>query len=516
MAYVFSKESPVLYFKPRAHVNPGGRNEREYILWPAWAYRVVAPEVRDRKINVLEKAVLGLCRAGVTIAQEIALKIHIHPDLAVHIMLGLRQNGFIGYGGLPTQKGIDVLQEETLEDHKLITGYFFQDPWELSLWPRFVEKLDYADLEFTDNGFPHLVFGSTGKPWYQRAYMQFPERNADPREPGATEILRRTCQHRRDLRNASSFQQWEEEFLDDMGSVPLERISIVDEHPEPVFLTTYLYLPKDGTDIDWYVCDPFGLGHSPFLRRLIEKRIDQYKEKQVQQYRGLFKAVNRLIGNSLHTDFKDYNETLEKLRGDAVLTVENNLSSKIRSHKKAYKNLTDMEYSLKKAGERCSGQEVRAIMTEARITLEALFGDIKESYPTNGVWKKLYVNGKPNSDREFIRELLNRAADKIGFQTPIPSAIANVKPGQIKSVADYDDNWRLRPAVIAAILAASEQPEHPLYAAAKTEALLLEQIEEIIKAAGESVHAGDGKLEIASVQEMVDKVYGMVKLLLGF
>ncbi len=513
MAYVFDKESPVLYFKPRAHVKPGGRNEREYILWPAWAYRVVSPEVRDRKINVLEKAVLGLCRAGVTIAQEIAPKIHIHPDLAIHIIIGLCEKGFIAYNGLPTQKGIEVLEEGILEDHKLITGYVFQDPWELSLWPRFVEKLNYVNLEFKDNGFPEIVFGSTGKPWYQRAYMQFPERNTDPREPGAAEILRKTRQHRRDLGNASSSQQWEEDVLDDMGSAPLERISIVDG-PEPFFLTTYLYLPKDGGDIDWYVCDPFGLGHSPFLRRLIEKRIDQYKEKQSPQYKGLFEAVNRLIGNSLNTDFKDYNETLEKLKGEAVLTVENNLSSKIRSHKKVYENLIDMEYSLKKAGEKCSGQEVRAIMTEARRTLEALFGDIKESYPTNGVWKKMYANGKPNSDRKYIRNLLNRAADKIGFQTPIPPALANVKPGQVKSVADYDDNWRLRPAVIAAILAASEQSGHPLYAAAKAEPLLLEQLEEIIKAAGESVHAGDGKLEMAFVEKMVAEVYDMIKLLI--
>jgi len=354
---------------------------------------VVAPEVRDRKINVLEKAVLGLCRAGVTIAPEIALKIHIHPDLAMHIMLGLRQNGFIGYDGLPTQKGIEVLQEETLEDHKLITGHVFQDPWELSLWPRFVEKLDYVDLEFGDNGFPELVFG---KSWYQGAYMQFPERNADPREPGAAEILRKTRQHRRDLRNASSFQQWEEEVLDDVGSAPLERISIVDECPEPVFLTTYLYLPKDGGDIDWYVCDPFGLGHSPFLRRLIEKRIDEYKEKQSPQYKGLFEAVNRLIGNSLNTDFKDYNKMLEKLKGEAVLTVENNLPSKIRSHKKLYESLIDMEYARKKMGETCSQQEFRAIMIEVRRTLETLFGDIKESYPTNGVWKKTLCRREAN------------------------------------------------------------------------------------------------------------------------
>lgn len=513
MAYVFNKESPVLDFKPRGHVkNP--RNKREYILWPAWAYRVVAPEVRDRKINVLEKAILGLCRAGVTIAPEIAMKIHIHPDLAMHIMLGLRQNGFIGYDGLPTQKGIEVLEEETLEDHRLITGHVFEDPWELSLWPRFVEKLDYADLEFEDNGFPELVFGSTGKPWYQRAYMQFPERSADPREPRAAEILRKTRQHRRDLRNASSFQQWEEDVLDDMGSAPLERISIVDG-PEPFFLTTYLYLPKDGGDIDWYVCDPFGLGHSPFLRRLIEKRIDQYKEKQVQQYRWLFEAVNRLIGNSLNTDFKDYNEMLEKLKGEAVLSVENNLSSKIRSHKKVYESLIDMEYSRKKVGKICSQQELRAIMMEARRTLETLFGNIKESYSTNGVWKKLYADEKPISDREYIRELLNRATDKIGFQTPIPPALANVKPNHVKSVADYDNSGLLRSAVIAAILAGSEQSGHPLYAVARAEPTLLEQLEEIIKAAGKNIHAGDGKLDIASVHEKVDKVYGMVRLLLG-
>ncbi len=380
MAYVFNKESPVLHFKPRGHVkNP--RNEREYILWPAWAYRVVAPEVRDRKINVLEKAVLGLCRAGVTIAQEIAPKIHIHPDLAVHIIIGLQQKGFIGYDGLPTQKGIEVLQEETLEDHKLITGYVFQEPWELSLWPRFVEKLNYADLEFRDNGFPDLVFGSAGKPWYQRAYMQFPETNAAPREPGPAEILRATRQHRRDLRNASSFQQWEEDVLDDVGFVPPERISIVDEYPGPVFLTTYLYLPKDSEDIDWYVCDPFGLGHSPFLRRLIEK--------QIPQARGLFESIQRLLGRSLHNNFDGYEAMQQELKSQAVLIVERNLTLKIQDYK-IYENLIDMERVRKEAefiGNSCSEQKLRLIMIEARRSLETLFMDIKKSYPTNGLEK---------------------------------------------------------------------------------------------------------------------------------
>ena len=68
MASEFSPSTEVLYFRPRAHAR--WRPPRKYLLWPAWVYRVVAPMPRPRRLNVLEKAMIGLARAGIRRAEK--------------------------------------------------------------------------------------------------------------------------------------------------------------------------------------------------------------------------------------------------------------------------------------------------------------------------------------------------------------------------------------------------------------------------------------------------------------
>lgn len=62
MASSFRRDDPILHFGPRLSAELRW-SQRRYLLWPALMYRVVAPEVRERKLNVIQKAVLGMCRA---------------------------------------------------------------------------------------------------------------------------------------------------------------------------------------------------------------------------------------------------------------------------------------------------------------------------------------------------------------------------------------------------------------------------------------------------------------------
>ena len=128
MASTFRRDASVLHFGPRL---PKGMrwSQRRFVLWPALMYRVVAPEVRERQVNVIQKAVLGMCRAGTTSAQRIGDRLRIHSDLAALVYVELQERGLLDREGLPTQKGRDLFEEETLESHKLVTGHVFQDPW---------------------------------------------------------------------------------------------------------------------------------------------------------------------------------------------------------------------------------------------------------------------------------------------------------------------------------------------------------------------------------------------------
>ena len=64
------KDTSVLYYNPLPNVR---WSQRKYLLYPVRMYRVVAPRVSSHKVNILEKAVLGMCRAGITEAAKLSV-----------------------------------------------------------------------------------------------------------------------------------------------------------------------------------------------------------------------------------------------------------------------------------------------------------------------------------------------------------------------------------------------------------------------------------------------------------
>src|SRR5258708_40335516 len=96
MAYGFSTQTPVLHYRPRAHAR---FEYRENLLWPVYVYRVLAPRVRENKLDLFEKAVLGLSQAGETRPEEIARLLCVHLELAKFIQDRLLERGLVGGDG---------------------------------------------------------------------------------------------------------------------------------------------------------------------------------------------------------------------------------------------------------------------------------------------------------------------------------------------------------------------------------------------------------------------------------
>jgi hypothetical protein len=367
MALLFKREAPVLHFGPRLPKDPSTKqrmrwSERRFVLWPALMYRVVAPEVRDRELNVLQKAVLGMCRAGTTNVQRIGDRLHIHPDLAALIYLELQERGLLRSNGLPTEKGRELFEEETLDARRMVTGHVFQDPWSGDLWPRFVEKLDYVELQQNPNGFPDLVLGSKGKPRRERAFMVLPGDLAIPPAPGASDIVRVTRRHRSALRRSESYESADEDdTFAHAGSIVLERVSLVDDRPTPVFVTSFMYLPKAG-DLagEWHACDPFGLGVSPTLRRALER--------EMRSSSGLRSVLEGMIGRSLDKQIEEQQRWAAEIRAMAINNVEKALSISARDLPQ-YEDLVALEYAHVEAellGDSCPDHKLRALVRDVQ------------------------------------------------------------------------------------------------------------------------------------------------------
>lgn len=508
MALLFRREAPVLHFGPRLPKDMRW-SVRRFVLWPALMYRVVAPEVRDRQLNVIQRAVLGMCRAGTTRVERIGERLHIHPDLAAIVYLELQERRLLGANGLPTKKGRELFEEETLEASTMVTGHVFQDPWSGDLWPRFIERLDYVELQPNSNGFPDLVLGSKGKPRRERAFMMMPGELAVPPAPDSWEIIRATRRHRSALRRADSYEAADEDdTMAHAGGAALDRVALVDSAPTPVFVTSFMYLPESG-DGEWHACDPFGLGVSPALRRALER--------EMRSSIRLRSMLENMIGRSLDEQIEAQQRWAAEIRAAAIGNLERSLA--VNAHElPQFEDLVALEYAHVEAsllGDSCPEHKLRELLGAARRALEGTFQAIFIRHPPRDVWRRVYTDRRPVQDDAYCQRVYEASAKAVGFGVPLPEALARMKPNHVKAACYPDGGWRLRGAIVAAVLAARDDREHPLRRAAAQEPKLLDLLDDVAKKAGGAVHSGAERLSFQSVLPVVADVHRAVGLLSG-
>ncbi len=315
-------ERPVLRFPL-----PGVRSHQglRWILWPALAWRVIAPRPRARKLNVLQRAVLGLCAAGLARAEDIGEKLMIGRDLAAHILEELRGAGWVNARHQPTTQGRSALQEdmgEPIED--MTVGWVFTDPFSGQVWPRFHSgELPMAAVERDRGPKPMLLSGTIGDPRRDMAF-QVHVRSQDQTQgarPQAEEVLRAARAHRKQ-------HDWEEQAL--VPDPPaVQRVSFVLEEPTDCLLATRVWLAAPG---DWKIDDPFGIGQSLRLRRWIEERLDTD--------RGLRDWLEPILGGDpTSTSFASLGQQAEWL-------VEERLTTAIRTRRDLRDRLVAMQRTL--------------------------------------------------------------------------------------------------------------------------------------------------------------------------
>jgi hypothetical protein len=526
MARSFDKETPVLLYGTRrgskgpwAHAHPGSPNERAWLLWPAWAFRVVAPQLQRRRINVLQQAVLGILRASRLTAVEIGQRLGIHAELAAFVASELQIQGRVDAQWNVTKTGIELLDDEE-ELATLVPGWVFRDPWRDSLWPFVAASLEYARTERNADGYPVLDLGTTGKPWTQSAWMQFASANGDPVPPDAREIIRAAVRHGRLIRRARRLDAWGDdgEPSSDLGRFNIDRVSSIETEPQPVFLVTYLYVPRDGSEsgIDWHACDFFGRGSSPPLRQLITQvaRTDE----------GLFRVLDRLMGRTIYGGFEEFKRATAAREHRAQVLLERTLTLDIRRHgvSEPLADALAAWVEVTELGDASPMRRRREVLGACRRALERLFREIARTWPLAGIADRLSRDGVVNRAR------LQRAATLVGF-TEVPEAFLGVTQHQVRSVAEYGKWWRLRPVVAATVLRAENDAGHPMWSAARELSDLLCRIDRVARQAGEAAHDGDEPchphgaplgaqnpdFDLAAVKACLDSTLAVVGVLLG-
>lgn len=502
MAHVFfDRETPVLSYRPRAHVHPGKRNDRQYMLWPTVAFRVVAPDVEPRKLNDLQKAVLMALHAASVTAEELGERLGIHRELVACVMDELQVQGRLDASYKVTRRGEVDLEDELDASARLQPAWIFRDPWSGEIWPYLAGSLEHAEVLVNDAGWPMLDLGSAGKPWTQPVWMQQPPERPDISSPDAQEILRAARRHRQLQRLSSRTALFEdqEEIVEPLQGVRLDRLRCIEPEPKPVYLVTYLYLPHEGPEqeLDWHACDPFGRGSSPVLRQ----RIVQVAEEDQR----LRPVLDRLLGSSLYGSYEAFRHEREKNHLRALSILERGLTVSVRTFG-VWEPLQEMMegwLEVEHMAEDAAPWRRRAVLLSCRRALERLLCDLAEDWPLAGLERQLSDDTERNN--QVNRARMERAARGIGLQLPLPGGVTNIRKSKLYAVANRGDHWNLRPMAAATVLAAEQQPGHPLRAAAQKDPSIIDQLEDVASGAGGAIHDGPaGGISLNSVEHCVD------------
>ena len=509
MAASFGPETPVLSYGPRAHANPGPRNDRVWVLWPAWAFRVIAPEFRRRPFNALQKAVLGVLRASRLTAAELGQRLGIHPELAAFVVTELQSQGRVDDEWAVTGRGIELLGGEREDSTNLAPGWAFRDPWNDHLWPFVAPSLEYARTGRDERNNVVLELGTTGTPWQQRVWMQFPPDGQQPAAPpDAHQILRAARGHRRFERRRQEFDVPIDEDDIETGSVAgldLNRVASIEPVPEPVFLVSFLYVPRDGDDADWHACEFFGRGSDRALRRLVVR--------VAEENQGLARRLDGLLGLTSHNDFAEFRRAEKERDRRARRLLERTLTLDIARHEDvadALAETIERWLELHDLGDAAGRRRRRDVLTPCRRTLERLFAEIRKEWPLTGMADRF-----SRRDREMNEAVLRVAADELGL-SELPDALCHVTHRQISAVSDYGDSWRLRAVIAATLLRARSETNHPLRSAARKAPDLLGRIERVVELAGKAVHDdGSEGFNPESVDTSVQETLEIVGVLLN-
>lgn len=462
------------------HAHDHDREDRVYLVWPSAAWRVVAPLPTDRRINILQKAVLGVCRSASYPATEIAARLHLHPRLIEVIGMELIRSGWVDQANWrPTTKGLAMLEEQETAMDSLVSGWVFQDPWTGDLWPFFARQFQLQETSPVPDRARLALLFDTNK-GTRRNYAWVIDAPQTPGQPTTDAILEAVRRFRRREKLKGSMRLLDSGFDEPLPEGPpgsLSRISFISDQPEPAGLVTYSYVPRGG-ELAPQICDPFGFGcAAPMWRQL--QRMAHEDEAASGAMRDLLRLANAKDAPALE-------DQLKRQRHTAEAYVIERLSLNITTFTAIFAHLADIQQNLGLAeavGNNPQGQ-LAPVMASCRKTLEALLKEVARRSPLTDADKLL------TGDAKLDRITIQNIASSLGLTSPLPKKLHDSIQGRgspndtqkrIKQIAkDLKNVYSLQAAIIATLLASSRDPAHPLHQAAKRAPDLLTKFDSIV------------------------------------
>ena len=235
------------------------------LLWPVRVWKVLYPTQRVLKLNLFQRAILGLARARCRDSAEMAELLCLDSELVAFIIATqLIPNGWMTTLGAVTDRGESVLEAAEDASEEVRMGYAYQDGTTGNWIPRFTEELPEIEPKRIDaNGFPVFLRNlDSGK-------EESPFRLSHARE-GALDLGRLFDAFERYRTDHDHAKQRGGD--DDLPTrVRIDSLSFVEDAPQLMWLWTWVF-PDEAGSQPWLVADPFGLQHAAsWLRKPLQE-----------------------------------------------------------------------------------------------------------------------------------------------------------------------------------------------------------------------------------------------------
>lgn len=506
----FDRSTPVVDFG--ATSRPLRWDTRKWILWPAFAFKVLMPAQRNASFNILQRAVIDLCSAGVRSPADIAARLAFEKEqeeLVGFILQQLREMDILDDAGAPTQRALRLLADEDDPAEAEDAGYVMVDGHSRRLWPRIHRgSLPVTEAEIKSSRSATFIRGTLGNPENVFATILWPSPGVRvDAPPTSLEILKAARRHQRRARAFARETSRGDGGNFDPGlcQTTPKRFRLVSPVAEPVFVAACVFLTTDKRQRSWLVTDPCGLGVTDVLR---EGLLELAKDGKP----NVRELLEDLTGEAWHVDEGDLAYYLAEAHRQSAARVGKLLGAAADLlPQDAVQRLVDADERLEAARVQSDATTkfVEDFLANTYAAVEGVFGWLVSLYPDPSLLSALAASGGTNG------RTLQRVATALGFTTSADTvSLLCVSRGVVRG-AICNANRTLPGRLAAALLAAQTHTDHPLRSLAARDPSALEFLAYLGKLRIDASHNTSSVPTVSVASAARDRLFEMLRALVG-
>ncbi len=457
MAPVFDYNDIKIDFVSKHLENSSEKYIANTIVYPVFRYKILAPVIEDLQLNIFQKSILSLLNKGNYDVQTIANWLKLDTQLVKMIISELNIKGFLNQN-IITKPGREIIENtfswfDSADSFRKDIYYIYQDIFTSKLYP-VILKIDPAN---------HF--------WeYEKGKIHFKSKGGN-RNIYATLIEPRSVNHSHLTPPETSeifeaIKKYSKIGHEKDDKTPLNLIQYLGNSPTLSYLSTTLYMHRDGTGFDDIrVLDPFGNEEDAYWLRdsLIVASRKNYKLKEI---------IDEMV-LSTHVSINErLSEALREIHNKAVGKADILLGDEKTRYKDLYRSIIDLYKDFLLYESHKEGKYLKEAFKNSQTVLETLFEYIYNEYRAG--YEILNADRRLNNTDS---DVIEKKALYINKEIIIP------KWG-FKNIAGVYDvlqnkNSSLRPKYIAALLASQYDEKNPMHLLLKKKNDLLVFLEKV-------------------------------------